>query len=180
MPDDTRGPTRTPSHPCAGPAMARDDSAVVAGEAAPAPLCFDDLTVGRRFVSAARALDAAAIKAFARDYDPQPFHTDETAAQGTFFGGLAASGWHTAALTMRLIVDSVPFAGGVIGAGVELKWPRPTRPGDVLTVTSEVVEMRVSQSRPERGIVKMRSVTMNQRGEVVQDLTSTMMVPRRR
>jgi acyl dehydratase len=164
--------------------MRHDDRAAAAGEgaspASDAPLYFDDLHVGRRFVSAARALDADAIKAFARDYDPQPFHTDEAAAQGTFFAGLAASGWHTAAVTMRLIVDSVPIAGGLIGAGVELKWPQPTRPGDVLTVTSEVVDMRASQSRPEIGIVKMRSVTINQRGEAVQDLTSTMVVPRRR
>jgi acyl dehydratase len=159
--------------------MPSDDRADSAGDPATTPLYFDDLAVGRRFVSAARALDADAIKAFARDYDPQPFHTDEAAAQGTFFDGLAASGWHTAALTMRLIVDSVPIAGGLIGAGVELKWPQPTRPGDILAVTSEIVEMRASQSRPHIGIVKMRSMTRNQRGEVVQDLTSTMVVPRR-
>ena len=104
-------------------------------------LYLDELSVGQRFTSGAHALDAAQIKAFAGQFDPQPFHLDEEAAQGTLFAGLAASGWHTAAITMRLLVDGgAPIAGGVIGAGGEIAWPRPTRPGDVLQVESEVLE----------------------------------------
>ena len=94
------------------------------------------------------------IKAFARQFDPQPFHLDEHAAKETFFGGLAASGWHVAALTMKLLVEGgAPFAGGLIGAGSEIAWPKPTRPGDVLQVTSEVLEITPSRSRPDRGMV---------------------------
>jgi len=154
--------------------MPRED-----GAAAATPLCFEDLDIGRRFTSRPRSLDADAVKAFARDYDPQHFHLDEAAAQATFFNGLAASGWHTAALTMRLLVESLPIAGGIIGAGVELSWPRPTRPGDVLTVDSEVVERRESRSRPGHGIVRVRSLTRNQHGDILQDMTSTLLVPRR-
>jgi acyl dehydratase len=142
-------------------------------------LCFEDLHVGRQFTSGSRPLAATAVKAFARDFDPQPFHTDETTARGTFFDGLAASGWHTAALTMRLLVESVPVAGGLIGAGVELVWPRPARPGDVLSVESEVTERRELQSRPGHGLIRLRSITRNQRGEVLQDMTSTLLAPRR-
>ena len=169
--------------------MQTDDSSTLRASSAPEPrhakageagrLYFEDLHVGRRFKSVARRLDADAIKTFAREFDPQPFHTDEATAQDTFFAGLAASGWHTAAVSMRLLVESLPIAGGLIGAGVELSWPIPTRPGDTLTVESEVIEMRTSRSRPERGLVRMHSVTRNQNGEVVQDLTSTMVVPRR-
>jgi acyl dehydratase len=140
---------------------------------------LDDLAVGQRFASGSHALDAAQVKAFARDFDPQPFHLDEEAAASSLFGGLAASGWHTAAVTMRLLVGSVPLAGGVIGAGGEVAWPRPTRPGDVLTVESEVLEVTPSRSRPDRGTVVLRSETKNQRGEVVQTLTARLVVPRR-
>jgi len=142
-------------------------------------LYLDDLAVGRRFTSGTATLDAAQIKDFAGRFDPQPFHLDETAAEASLFAGLAASGWHTAALTMRLIVESMPLAGGVIGAGVEVAWPRPTRPGDVLTVESEVVEVKPSRSRPDRGMVTVRSETRNQRGEVVQAMTAKLVVPRR-
>lgn len=142
-------------------------------------LCLEDLHVGQRFVSRALPLDAEAIKAFAGQFDPQPFHLDEEVAVASFFGGLAASGWHTAALTMRLIVESVPLAGGVIGGGVEVLWPRPARPGDVLTVESEVVEITPSRSRPERGMATVRSETRNQRGETVQVMTAKLVVPRR-
>lgn len=143
-------------------------------------LTLDDVTPGQRFTSASHIIDADQIKAFAREFDPQPFHLDEKAAKDTFFGGLAASGWHVAAITMKLLVgDAAPFAGGVIGAGGEISWPKPTRPGDVLTVESEVLEVTPSRSRPDRGMVTMRSETRNQRGEVAQVLTAKLMVPRR-
>jgi acyl dehydratase len=143
-------------------------------------LYLDDLKVGQRFVSASHELDEAQIKAFAGQFDPQPFHLDEAAARKSLFGGLAASGWHTAAITMKLLVTSgAPLAGGVIGAGGELAWPRPTRPGDRLHVESEIIEITPSRSRPERGMVTVRSETFNQRGEVVQAMTAKLVVPRR-
>jgi acyl dehydratase len=141
-------------------------------------LHLDDLSVGQRFTSASHTVDAAQIKAFAHEFDPQPFHLDEEAASASLFKGLAASGWHTAAITMRLLVGGgAPIAGGIIGAGVELAWPRPVRPGDVLTVESEVVA--ITRSRPDRGTVVLRSETRNQNGETVQVLTSRLVVPRR-
>ena len=141
---------------------------------------LDDLKIGQRFTSGTLALDAEQIKRFAREYDPQPFHLDEAAAQNSIFKGLAASGWHTAALTMRLLVGGgLPLAGGSVGAGGEIAWPRPTRPGDILQVESEVIAVTPSRSRPDRGIVTVRSETKNQRGEVVQVLTAKLMVPRR-
>jgi acyl dehydratase len=143
-------------------------------------LYLDDLTVGRQFTSGTHRVEAADIKAFARQFDPQPFHLDESTAQGTFFGGLAASGWHTAAITMRLLVEGgAPIAGGVIGGGGDIAWPQPTRPGDLLQVHSEVLEVKPSRSKPDRGMVTMRSETRNQRGEVVQVLTAKLVVPRR-
>src|SRR5258708_2252301 len=142
-------------------------------------LYLDDLQVGQRFTSGPHPMDESGIKAFARQYDPQPYHLDEAAAQKSLFGGLVASGWHTAAVTMRLLVESVPIAGGVLGAGGELNWPRATRPGDVLMVVSEIVEVRPSRSRPDRGMAMMRSETRNQRDEPVQIMTSRLVVPRR-
>lgn len=143
-------------------------------------LYLDDLHVGQRFTSAAHAISAAEIEAFARQFDPQPFHTDETAARSTFFKGLAASGWHTAAITMRLNVDGgLPLAGGLIGAGGEINWPAPTRPGDTLHVESEVIELTPSRSKPDRGIALVESRTLNQHGEVVQILRAKLVVPRR-
>ncbi|MBP7002449.1 MaoC family dehydratase [Amaricoccus sp.] len=142
-------------------------------------LHLEDLREGQRFVSAARTIDAGEIKAFARDFDPQPFHLDEAAAAGSFFGGLAASGWHTAALTMRLLVDSLPFAGGIIGAGGELSWPRPTRPGDTLHVEAVVEKVTPSRSRPDRGMVAMRIETRNQDGETAQLFRVNVMAFRR-
>ena len=144
-------------------------------------LYFEDLTPGRQFRSGTRVLDAEQIKAFGREFDPQPFHTDEKAAAATFFRGLAASGWHTTAIMMRLLVDGeFRPAGGVIGAGVdELRWPRPVRPGDTLSVVSEVVESRVSKSRPEQGIVRVRHTTRNQDGETVLEIIGNHVVPRR-
>jgi acyl dehydratase len=152
----------------------------IMGNAKAGGLTLDDLTPGQRFTSASHTIDANQIKAFAREFDPQPFHLDEEAARDSFFGGLAASGWHVAAITMKLLVgDAAPFEGGVIGAGGEISWPKPTRPGDVLTVTSEVVDVTPSRSRPDRGMITMRSETRNQRGEVAQVLTARLVVPRR-
>jgi acyl dehydratase len=143
-------------------------------------LYLEDFYVGQRFTSATHVIDAAQIKAFAREFDPQPFHLDEEAAKATLFGGLVASGWHTASITMRLQVDSgLPIAGGMIGIGGEMNWPRPTLPGDVLRVVSEVAEVTPSRSRPDRGVVRMRSETRNQRDEVVQILDAKLFVPRR-
>jgi acyl dehydratase len=143
-------------------------------------LYLEDLSVGQRFESARYLMTGDEIKRFASAYDPQPFHLDETAAKDSLFGALAASGWHTGAVTMRLLVDGgAPIAGGVIGAGGEITWPRPTRPGDELQVFSEVMEIKPSRSKPDRGIVTVRSETRNQKGEVVQVLTSKLVVPRR-
>jgi acyl dehydratase len=146
------------------------------------PLYLDDLQPGQKFRGATETLvDEAAIKAFARQYDPQPFHLDDEAARTTMFGGLAASGWHTMALTMRLLVDGgAPIAGGIIGAGTdELRWPRPVRPGDELRAESEVLEIRPSRSRPTQGMVKMRTTTLNQNGEPVQIFVANLVVPRK-
>ncbi|HYS46386.1 MAG TPA: MaoC family dehydratase [Rhizomicrobium sp.] len=145
-----------------------------------AELYLEDFSVGQRFISTTHRIDAEQIKAFAVRFDPQPFHTDEVAAQAGFFHGLAASGWHTAAITMSLLVKSgMPIAGGLIGAGAEIAWPRPVRPGDVLQVESEVLAMTPSRSRPERGMITVKSETRNQNSEVVQLLTSRMLVWRR-
>jgi acyl dehydratase len=140
-------------------------------------LYLEDLSVGDRFQSGEHALDVAQIKAFALQFDPQPFHTDEEAAKSTFFGGLAASGWHTAAITMKLLVESgIPLAEGIIGSGGELQWPKPTRPGDVLHVVSEVIEIVPSRSKPGRAMVTMRCRTLNQHGEVVQNFAPKLVV----
>jgi acyl dehydratase len=145
-----------------------------------AGLYLDDLHVGQRFESGSHTLTTDEIKAFAAQFDPQPFHLDEAAAANTLFKGLAASGWHTAAITMRLNVDSgLPLAGGIIGAGGELSWPAPARPGDVLRVESEIVALKPSQSKPDRGVVTVVSRTLNQRGEAVQILEARLIVHRR-
>jgi len=141
---------------------------------------LDDFAVGQTFASGRLKVEAAAIKAFAAEFDPQPFHLDEEAARGSFFGSLAASGWHTAALTMRLLVEGdLKPAGGVIGASLELSWKQPVRPGDELRIESEILEVRASQSRPRQGTIKVRTTTFNQKGETVQILTSNVIVPRR-
>jgi len=143
-------------------------------------LFLEDFHAGQRFRSGSHAIDEAQIKAFAAQFDPQPFHLDEAAARASLFSGLAASGWHTAAITMRLMVDGgVPIAGGIIGAGGEIAWPKPTRPGDVLRVESEVMDVVPSRSRPDRGMVSIRSETLNQRDEVVQTLMAKLVVSRR-
>ena len=144
------------------------------------PLFLEDLAVGQRFTSAAATMDAAAIKDFAAAWDPQPFHLDEAAAAGTLFGGLSASGWHTAAMTMRLLVTSgLPLAGGIIGSGGELLWEKPVRPGDTLQVECEVLEIVPSRSRPDRGMVRVRCLTRNQHGETVQSFSPRLVVMRR-
>jgi len=142
-------------------------------------LMLDDLHVGQIFRSESYVMDGDKIKAFAFEFDPQPFHTDEAAAAGTFFGELVASGWHTAGVTMRLLVASLPISGGLIGAGAEISWTRPTRPGDELYVESEIIEIRPSAKNLARGMVTVRSITKNQDGKTVQSITSRMVVPRR-
>ena len=143
-------------------------------------LYLEDLQVGQRFVSGTHRIDEEQIRAFAEQYDPQPFHLDAGAAKATLFDGLVASGWHTAAVTMRLLVDcGLPIAGGIVGVGAEIAWPRPARPGAVLRVESEILELRPSRSQPDRGIVTVRSETRDQLGEVVQVLAAKLVVPRR-
>ncbi len=145
----------------------------------PAPLYLEDLVLGQRFISRAHSLDAAQIIAYAREFDPQPFHLDDAAAKSTLFGGLAASGWLVASITMRLVVESVPIAGGIIGGGGEIQWPTPTRPGDMLRADSEIVEIKASRSRPDRGTAVLRVATLNQRDEQRQVVTPRVIVPRR-
>jgi acyl dehydratase len=131
-------------------------------------LFLDDLYVGQRFTSGTYRIDEERIKAFAAEFDPQPCHLDEAAAQGSVFGGLAASGWHTAAVAMRLLVTGgLPMANGIIGLGGGLTWPKPTRPGDTLRVDSEVIEILPSQSRSNQAVVTVKSTTQNQAGEPV-------------
>jgi acyl dehydratase len=146
-----------------------------------APLYLEDLAVGRTVRSASVLVDRDRVKAFAAEFDPQPVHLDEQAAGASAFGGLVASGWHTAALTMRLLVEGeLRIAGGLLGAGIEeLRWPRPVRPGDTLRVDSEVLEVRPSASRPDRGIARIRSTTLNQDGQPVMVQVASLIVPRR-
>jgi acyl dehydratase len=151
-----------------------------AGRPAQDALFLEDLRVGQRFASASHTIDEDEIKAFAAQFDPQPFHLDGEAAKSTLFGGLAASGWHTAAITMKLLVESgLPLGGGIIGSGGEISWPKPTRPGDTLTIVSEIEEVTPSRSRPDRGMIRVRNETRNQHGEIVQVLIAKLIVPRR-
>jgi acyl dehydratase len=146
------------------------------------PLFLDDFAVGQVYRgTTSLQVDADAIKRYAREYDPQPFHLDEAAAANTMFKGLAASGWHTASVTMRLLVDGgVPIAGGIIGGGTdEMRWPRPVRPGDRLRVESEVIDVRPSRSNPAQGILKLRTTTFNQNDEPVMIFTGNLIVLRR-
>ena len=143
-------------------------------------LYLDDLSVGQRFTSGTYLMEAARIKEFAAEFDPQPFHLDEAAAGASVFKGLAASGWHTAAVAMRLLVTGgLPFANGLIGFGGELAWPRPTRPGDLLHVECEIVEITPSRSKPQQGVVTVRSTMFNQNQEAVYVLTAKMLMFRR-
>jgi acyl dehydratase len=142
---------------------------------------LEDFAVAQTFGSGRLRVDKERIKTFAAEFDPQPFHLDEAAARDSIFGGLAASGWHTAALTMRLLVESeLKPAGGIVGAGFdEFRWPRPVRPGDELRVESEVLEVRPSKSRPDQGLIKVRTTTLNQNGEPVQVSVGNLVVLRR-
>jgi acyl dehydratase len=142
---------------------------------------LEDFEMGQTFGSGQLRIEPERAKSFAAEFDPQPFHLDEEAARKSVFGGLAASGWYTAAVSMRLLVDGeLKPAGGVVGAGFdELRWPRPVRPGDVLRVESEVLEVRPSKSRPEQGLIKVRTTTLNQNGEPVQVFVGNLIVPSR-
>ena len=135
----------------------------------PEGLYLEDLFVGQRFASGTYEMTPERIIAFASEFDPQYFHTDPERAKSSFFQGLAASGWHTASLSMRLVTESIPLVDGVIGGGMEeLAWPQPTRPGDILQVDSEIIEIIPSQSKPNRAMVRVLCHTKNQRGEVLQ------------
>ena len=141
---------------------------------------FDDLKSGERFQSLSYEVTAEKIVQFAREFDPQAFHLDPARAEHSIFKGLSASGWHTAAITMRLFVQTLDFAEGAIGLGVdELRWPNAVRPGDLLRVETEIVEMRQSRSRPAYGIIRLRNVTANHRNEIVQTMFANALVPRR-
>ncbi len=142
-------------------------------------LYLEDLHVGQRFTSGLYHMEEDRMKMFAAEFDPQPFHLDEAAAQHSIFRGLAASGWHTAAATMRLMVGSLPFASGMIGLGGEIAWPKPTRPGDMLRVDSEIIEIVPSRSKPNQGVVIVRSTTLNQNGDHLQAFTAKILVFKR-
>jgi acyl dehydratase len=142
---------------------------------------FDDLKVGDRFKSAPLKVTGKQVIAFAHKFDPQMFHLNRRSAERTMFEGLIASGWHTAGMTMRLFVQTLNFAQGAIGLGVDkLRWPNVVRPGDVLTVETKILHLRRSRSKPKYGIIRLRNVTTNQRGETVQTMLASAMVPRRR
>ena len=143
-------------------------------------LYLEDLAVGQRFTSETYVMEAERIKEFAAEFDPQPFHIDESAAEANVFKGLAASGWHTAAVAMRLLVTGgLPFANGLVGLGGEVAWPRPTRPGDILHVESEIVEITPSRSKPHQGIVTVRGTMFNQHGQAVYVLTAKLLALKR-
>jgi acyl dehydratase len=142
-------------------------------------LYIEDLSVGMTITAGPVKVSEAEIVAFAKQYDPQPFHTDPEAAKNTVFKGLAASGWHTAALTMRMIVDGVKLAGGAVGFGGEISWPGPTRPGDELSVECEILAITPSRSKPNQAVATLRTVTKNQKGETVQVLTTKNLVFKR-
>jgi acyl dehydratase len=143
-------------------------------------LYLEDLAIGQRFTSETYVMEASRIKEFAAEFDPQPFHLEEGAAEATVFKGLAASGWHTAAVAMRLLVTGgLPFANGLVGVGGEVAWPRPTRPGDILHVEIEIVEITPSRSKPHQGIVTVRGTMFNQHGEAVYLLTAKLLVLKR-
>jgi acyl dehydratase len=141
---------------------------------------LDDLFVGQRFTSGTYLMETARIKEFAAEFDPQAFHLDETAAQTSAFRELVASGWHTAAVAMRLMVTGgLPFANGLIGFGAEIAWPKPTRPGDLLHVECEIIAITPSRSRPNQGVVTVRGTTFNQNREAVYLLTAKLLAFKR-
>jgi acyl dehydratase len=142
---------------------------------------LEDFAVGQVFQTGRMRVEKEEIFAFARQFDPQPYHLDEDVARQSPFQGLAASGWHTAAMTMRLLVDGeLRPAGGILGVGFdELSWPRAVHPGDELHAASEILEVRPSKSRPDRGMIRVRTTTFNQNNEPVQVFTGNLLVPRR-
>src|SRR5881227_2729678 len=141
---------------------------------------FDDLKVSDCFKSDPLNVTEKQLIEFAHKFDPQMFHLSRKRAERTIFKGLIASGWHTAAVTMRLFVQTLNFAEGAIGLGVdELRWPNAVRPGDALQVETEIVDLRVSRSKPSHGVVRLRNVTVNQRGEIVQTMSASALVLRR-
>ena len=143
-------------------------------------LYLDDLREGQRFTSGTYVMDEGRIKEFAAEFDPQPFHLDAAAGEASIFKGLVASGWHTAAVAMRLLATGgLPIANGLIGFGGEIAWPRPTRPGDTLHIESEIIEISVSRTKPRQGVVTVRSTMLNQNGEAVYVLTAKLLVFRR-
>ena len=141
---------------------------------------LEDYAVGQKFCSGRLRIDKERIKTFAAEFDPQPFHLDETLASDTIFRGLAASGWHTAAMTMRLLVEcQLKPAGGVVGSGFdEFRWPRPVRPGDELHIECEILDVRASKSRADQGLIKVRTTTFNQNNEAVQIQVGNLLVSR--
>jgi acyl dehydratase len=143
------------------------------------PLTLDDLQVGQIFTTGTHRLERDELIDFASRYDPQPFHLDDEGAKGTLFGTMAASGWHTAAISMKLLVASMPFAGGIIGGGGNLEWPRPVRPGDTLHVACKILEITPSRSKLDRGVATVENTTFNQNNEVVQVFTVKLVMPRR-
>ena len=143
-------------------------------------LYLEDLAMGQVYTAGPIQVSADAIKAYARQFDPQPFHTHEELSRSTFFQGLAASGWHTASLTMSLVVQALPIEGGVIGGGVdELRWPKPLRPGEELKLEAEIVEVRPLRSKPDQGLVRVQTTTLNRAGEAVQIMVANLIVQRR-
>ena len=166
--------SRPAAQPVAPAASARQDAPAATREIAASEkvLYLDDMQVGQRFSAGSYQMTEEKIKAFAAEFDPQPFHLDEAAAQRSVFRGLAASGWHTAAATMRLIVGAMRLGGGSVGLGGELAWPRPVHPGDTLRLEIEVVEIRPSRSKPNQGVVALRCITFNQNDEQVQVFTT--------
>jgi acyl dehydratase/ribonuclease HI len=172
-------PDPAPLPPPASKHVGSHDPPKPPGAAKPG-LYLEDLRVGLRFTSGLYEMDEDRMKEFAAEFDPQPFHLDDEAAKRTVFRGLAASGWHTAAATMRLLVTGgMPLAGGMVGLGADIVWPRPTRAGDTLRVQSEITEIVPSRSKPNQAVVTVRCITVNQDGEEVQSLTTKMIVYKR-
>src|SRR5215472_9369003 len=143
-------------------------------------LYLEDLRVGQRFTSGTYVVESSRIKEFAAEFDPQPFHLDDDKAQASLFKGLAASGWHTAAIAMRLLATGgLPLANGIVGLGGDISWPRPTRPADTLRLESEIVAITPSRSKPNQAVVAVRSTMLNQKGEPVYVLNAKLLVFKR-
>ena len=142
---------------------------------------LEDISVGQKFTAGSMTVTEESIIAFARQFDPQDFHTDPVKAKDTVFGGLVASGWHTASMSMRMILDATPkMKGGMIGRQVEkIGWPMPVRAGDVLSIEVEIMELRPSATNPSRGTIRTKNTTFNQKHEIVQEMEAIIFIPRR-